>query len=90
MCVNTCIKTATNTLLVMKLSTSCNLSCCFIINLFIYVFVCSPELVDPDFNLEIEVYCSLPPEEPVTKTSTPIKMLRKLKNRVRKRLQTAH
>ena len=41
----------------------------------------SPDKVGADFTLEVEVYCSLPPEEPVTHTkpSTPIKMLKRLR-----------
>jgi hypothetical protein len=40
-----------------------------------------PDKVDADFTLEVEVYCSLPPEEPTThsKPSTPIKMLKRLR-----------
>lgn len=41
----------------------------------------SPDKVGADFTLEVEVYCSLPPEEPVphNKPSTPIKMLKRLR-----------
>jgi hypothetical protein len=40
-----------------------------------------PEKVGADFTLEVEVYCSLPPEEPPShnKPSTPIKMLKRLR-----------
>ena len=45
------------------------------------IFRPSPDKVDADFTLEVEVYCSLPPEEPTThsKPSTPIKMLKRLR-----------
>lgn len=44
----------------------------------------SSELVDPDFTLEIEVYCSLPAEDSAVKSSsTPIKMLKKFRHKVR-------
>ena len=38
----------------------------------------SPEKVGPEFVLEVEVYCSVPADDPPSsKPSTPIKMLRK-------------
>ncbi len=42
----------------------------------------SPELVDADFTLEVELYCSLPADDLSAKSSTPIKMLKKLRHRV--------
>ena len=42
----------------------------------------SPERVERDFTLEVEVYCSVPVEESSSKPSTPIKMLKKLRSRV--------
>ncbi|CAI8047895.1 Rhotekin-2 [Geodia barretti] len=40
-----------------------------------------PEKVDADFTLEVEVYCSLPPEETAShnRPSTPIKMFKRLR-----------
>ena len=43
---------------------------------------CSPNLVDPDFILEIEVYCSIASEDFASKSSTPVKMLKKLRHKV--------
>ena len=42
----------------------------------------SPERVERDFTLEVEVYRSVPVEETSSKPSTPIKMLKKLRSRV--------
>ena len=42
----------------------------------------SPDRVDRDFTLEVEVYCSVPTEEMPSKPSTPIKMLKKFRSRV--------
>ena len=45
----------------------------------------SPEGVDHNFKLEVEVYCSLPSDDNSGKVSTPIKMLKKLRQKVTKR-----
>jgi len=38
-------------------------------------------MVGPDFVLEVEVYCSVPAEDPpISKLSTPIKMFKKLRS----------
>jgi len=40
-------------------------------------------MVGPDFVLEVEVYCSVPAEDPPSsKPSTPIKMFKKLRSKV--------
>ena len=45
----------------------------------------SPEMVGPDFSLEVEVYCSVPVEEISAKSSTPIRMLKKLRSKTQVR-----
>ncbi len=45
-------------------------------------FSVSPDFVESNFTLEIEVYCSVPVEDLSSKPSTPIKMLKRLKHKV--------
>ena len=59
--------------------------CRLTLPLLVHAFSFSPQPVDPDFVLKVEVYCSVPATEfhssslSVGKTSTPIKMLRKIR-----------
>ncbi len=50
----------------------------------------SPEMVGPDFSLEVEVYCSVPVEEISAKSSTPIRMLKKLRSKTQVSLTCWH